>query len=182
MATILSIADIIEIGQVSTYLSANYTSKQALFGGSVIKTTPPVQIAFVTDALDWGNSGGAQTAESLRSTANYLYWLCGLFQLQAQNIINGPGGGSVTPIPGGGTLPSPYDYEVGASTPPLSNGESSVTLTSFIGYNIAFNRNNIPQSTVNLGGSYYSWNRTTGLFSISGAAVTGELFQIIPIG
>lgn len=182
MPTILTIPEIIEIGQASVYLSSNYASKESLFGGSVIKPTPPVQIAFVTDALDWGYSGGAQTAESLRSTANYLYWLCGLFQLQAQNIISGPGGGSVVPTPPSGTLPNPYDYEVGGATPPLSNGESSVVLTTFIGYNIAFIRNNIPQSTVNLGGSYYSWDRTTGTFTVSPAAITGELFQIIPIG
>jgi hypothetical protein len=164
------------------YLSANYTSKQALFGGSVIRPTPPVQIGFVTDALDWGYAGGAQTAASLRSTANYLYWLCGMFQLQAQNIISGSGGGSVSPNPPSGTLPNPFDYEVTGSSTPLANGESSVVLTTFIGYNIAFNRSNIPQSVVNTGASYYSWNRVTGAFQCFPAAVSGEIFQIIPIG
>jgi hypothetical protein len=182
VATILSISEIIEIGRASTYLSANYVSKQALFGGTVIKPTPPVQIAFVTDALDWGNSGGAQTEASLRSTANYLYWLCGLFQLQAQRIISGAGGGSVSPTPSGGALPNPYDFEVTVDSEPLADGEGSVTLSAFIGYNIAFNRGQVPQSTVDVGGSYYSWNRTTGLFTCTPTAVLGELFQIIPIG
>lgn len=180
MAAILTIPEIIEIGKVTTYLSPNYTSKRALFGGSVIKPTPPVQIAFVTDGLEWGYLGGAQTSASLRSTANYLYWLCGQFQLEAQNIINGPGGGSVIPPSPSTTTPNPYDFEVTPSSTPLADGESSVTLSSFIGYNVDFYRNGIAQNTTNIGASYYSWNKVTGLFEIFGAAITGEVFRIVP--
>lgn len=182
MASLLTIPDTIEVGEVSTYLSANYTSKQALFGGSVIKPTPPIQILQVTDGLNWGNAGGAETAQSLRQVANYLYWLCGLFQLQAQNIISGPGGGSVSPFPPSGTLPNPYDFEVTSISTPFADGQSSATLTDFVGYNVIFARNNIPQSTVNLGSSYYSWNRSNGQMQVFPAATTGELFTITPIG
>jgi hypothetical protein len=183
VATILSISEIIEIGRASTYLSANYVSKQALFGGTVIKPTPPVQIAFVTDALDWGNSGGAQTEASLRSTANYLYWLCGLFQLQAQRIISGPGGGSVTPTPSGGALPNPYDFIVSGSSF-IAEGVSTINIPLFIGYNVSFDRGGQPQYTTDPGngGSFFSWNRVTGDFSISPAAFEGEQFRITPIG
>lgn len=185
MPTILTIAEIIALGRASTYLSANYTSKQTLYGGNLTKNVPPVQIAFVTDALDWGNSGGAQTAASLRSTANYLYWLCGQFQLQAQNIISGPGGGSVVPTPSYGALPMPYDWEVGAATSasePLKDGDSSVILSLYIGYNIQFSRGGLVQNTTSAGGgSFYSWDRTTGLFTASPAVALTELLRIVPI-
>lgn len=182
MATILPVDEIIEIGDASTYLSANYVGKQALFGGTVIKPTPPVQIAWVTDALRWGYDGGAQTTASLRSTANYLYWLCGLFQLQAQNIIDG-GGGSVTPTPSGGALPNPLDFIVAASDTPIIDGQSTVTISQFIGYNVELTRDVYPQYTTNPGdgSTYYSWNRLTGeLVLFNGAAYTGERFRIFP--
>lgn len=183
MPTILSIPDIIEIGRASTYLSYNYTAKQSLFGGSVIKPTPPVQIAFMTDALEWGYDGGAQTDASLRTTANYLYWLCGLFQLQAQNIISGSGGGSVTPTPSGGTLPNVLDFIVSGSSF-ISTGVSSISIPQFIGYNISFDRGGQPQYTTDPGdgGSFFGWDRVTGLFTLFPAALDGEQFRITPIG
>jgi hypothetical protein len=191
MPTILSISDIIEIGDVSTYKSANYTSKKLLFGGSIIKPQPPVQIAYITDALRWAVDGGAESDANNRAMANYLYWLCGLFQLEAQAIINGAGGGSVVPTPSSASLPNPYDFEVAASTSssaPLADGESSVTLDGtngtrdYRGFNLAFNRGGIPQSTTTALGSYYTWNRTTGQFTCTPAATLSEVFQLIPIG
>lgn len=189
MATILSVAGIIELGRVSTYLSANYVSKQGLFGGTVIKPTPPTQLAWVTDALDWGYLGGAQTSDSLRSTANYLYWLCGRFQLEAQQITDGDGGGSVTPTPAGGSLVNPLDWEVGTTATgiaPLADGESSVVLDGtngmpdFRGYNIEFSRGAQVQITTTSSGVYYTWNRVTGAFSCTPAAFLGENFRILP--
>jgi len=181
MSTILSVPEIIEIGRVSTYLSANYTESKKLFGGSVIKPVPPVQISFVTDALDWGNSGGAQSQQSLRQVANYLYWLCGLFQLQAQYIISGPGGGSVTPSTPTGTLPNPLDFEVSESSF-IADGESSVEIPEYIGYNLIFVRGGVDQNTTNIGGSYFLWNRNTGTFTCFPAAFSGELFRLVPVG
>lgn len=184
MPTILTIPDIIELGDVTTYLSANYVSKKSLFGGSVIKPTPPVQILFVTDGLRWGNDGGAETAASLRSTANYLYWLCGTLQLQGQRIINGAGGGSVAPTPAGGTAPNPLDFEVTASSF-IADGVSSISIPQFIGYDVNFSRGGIVQNTTSLGdgSSYYAWNKFSGLFSIYPAAQAGspgDLFRIMP--
>lgn len=186
MPTILSIAEIIELGDVSTYLSANDTQKKSFFGGNIIQPVPPVQIAMVTDALRWGNESSVQTAATLRNIANYLYWLCGGYQLQAQNIISGPGGGSVVPTPSYGALPMPYDWEVGAATSataPLKAGDSSVILSLYIGYNIQFSRGGIVQNTTNQGGgaSFYSWDRTTGLFTASPAVALTELLRIVPI-
>jgi len=183
MATILPISDIIEIGRVSTYLSANYTQKKGLFGGTTIKPVPPVQIAWVTDALDWGNAGGAQTDQSLRQTANYAYWLYGLFQLQAQNIIYGPGGGSVVPTPSGGGTPNDLDFIV-SSTSLIATGGTSLYIPQFIGYQVDFARGGMTQYTTPQpgGGAYYGWDSVTGWFYLLGdnsAATEGEAFRIM---
>ncbi len=181
MPTILTIPEIIELGDVSTYLSANYTSKQQLFGGNITKPVPPVQIQFVTDALRWAYDGGAQTAASLRSTANYLYWLCGMFQLQAQNIINGPGGGTVIPITPG-TSPNPIDFIVSGSSLIPTSG-TTVNIPQFIGYNVDFARGGVEQYTTPPGDGtgYYNWNKVTGDFTlIDGPAIDGERFRLSP--
>lgn len=101
---IATIQQAIDRGRVSTYLAANYNANGALFGARLAPNSP-VTIALVTDALDWGNMGGAQSAQSLREVANYLVWLTGMFGQQAEAIISGGGGGSV--IPGGGEVPTP---------------------------------------------------------------------------
>ena len=116
---------------------------------------------------------------SARGVANYLYWLCGKFALEGQYIITGTGGGSVVPINPGAT-PNPIEFEVSLSGSYIIDGQSTVTITSFIGYNLLFVRNNVPQSIINTGASYFSWNKTTGVFTCSPAAVTGELFQLYP--
>jgi len=113
-----------------------------------------------------------------RGVANYLYWLCGKFALEGQFIITGTGGGSVVPINPGAT-PNPIEFEVSGSSF-MVNGQSTVTIPTFIGYNLLFVRNNVPQSIINTGASYFSWNKTTGIFTCNPAAVTGELFQLYP--
>src|SRR5687768_10647999 len=110
MPVLLDIPDIIEIGDVSGPLSALYTSKKSLFGGSVIRPVPPIQIAIITDILRWGYDGGAQTDATIREIGNYAYWMYGKFGLGAQNIISGPGGGSVVPTPSGGGQPNDLDF------------------------------------------------------------------------
>lgn len=75
------------------------------------------------------------------------------------------------------TAPTPIEFIV-SSTSFIPNGNSSVTITAFIGYNLFFIRDHIPQSTVNDGGTYYSWNKDTGGFTCYDAAFTGQLFQL----
>lgn len=116
--------------------------------------------------------------QNARGVANYLYWLCGKFALDAQYIITGTGGGSVVPINPGAT-PNPIEFEVTINSF-IPEGGSTVTIPSFAGYNLLFVRNNIPQSTVDLGGSYYTWVKSSGLFTCYGPAVGGELFQLYP--
>jgi hypothetical protein len=125
-------------------------------------------------------SGGVTAYQNptARGVANYLYWLCGRFALEGQYIITGTGGGSVVPINPGAT-PNPIEFEVDNNSF-ITNGQSSVSIPTFIGYNLLFVRNNVPQSIVDMGGSYFSWNKVTGQFTCSPAATTGELFQLYP--
>jgi len=153
--------------------------RAALYGGTNIKPIPPVQIAFVTDALRWGNDGGAETAASLRSTANYLYWMCGKFQLEAQYIISGAGGGSVSPT--SGTTLNQLNFTVAASGTTLIDGQSTVTLTDFIGYNLLVNKNGTPLAQITTAPVYYTWNKTTGLLTVVPAAFLGDEFQITAV-
>lgn len=196
MPTLLTIPEIIEVGKVSTYLSLNYVSKKALFGNSVINPIPPNLITMSWYALEWGYDGnsGAQTDASLRQTGNYCYWLYGKFQLQAQRIINGAGGGgSVIPTPSGGSLPNPYDWIVGTITTadaPLKEGDTTITFDGtngtrdFRGYNINFFRSGLTEYTTNPtdGTTHYSWNRVTGEFTLlNGAAQLTERMRITPV-
>lgn len=96
MAAIPTIAETVDIGRVSTYLAVNYNARGRLFGGN-LNPVSEVQIAMYTDALDWATEG-AQTDATIRNIANYLFWLCGMFAVQAISIIAGSGGGSVTPV------------------------------------------------------------------------------------
>lgn len=177
MASQQTIAETILIGDLSVGYSANYQSLGVLFGQR-LATTAPTTIAIVTDALRWQNEGDS-TDDTLRGVANYLYWLTGRFGLQAQYALGGGGG---TVVPGGVvSVPIPLQFIVDASTSFMIDGQSSVTISGFIGYNLLFTRGGIPQSTVVTEPTYYTWNKTTGLFTINIAAVTGELFQIYAI-
>lgn len=99
----LTIPQIIQIGDVTVYLAANDNAKGNLFGQRIASPVSPVLVEQVTDALRWRYDGNP-TDTTLRGTANYLFWLCGLYNLQAQAIIGGSGGGTVIPItPGTGS-------------------------------------------------------------------------------
>ncbi len=176
----LTVSEKISIAKISQYIAGNEIEKAGYYGGGedlrlerkLYVVRKNVEYVYNLDP----------TNETLVSTSNYMYALCGKWGLAAQNKING--GGSVAPVTPR-PIPEPYDWEVGEETSslaPLAAGDSSVTLESFIGFNIEFTRGNLTQNTTSLddGTSYYSWNRVTGLFTISPAASLGELMRILP--
>lgn len=184
MSALLTIPEIITVGDVSIYFSGNDNASGVLFGKRLSSPKSPVEIAALTDALRWQyedllTNNDVSQDDTLRGTANYLVWMCGRYGLQAQGIIAGSGGGSVIPVPM--AAPLPYQFIVDASTSFIIDGASSKTISLFVGYNLLFTRGGIAQSTVSTESSYYSWDKTTGLFSITPAAVTSELFQIYAI-
>lgn len=153
--------------------------KKSLTGSSV---DPDLyrKIYIERTSLEWQLSQNPTDSDNiLVGQTNYVYDLCFPYMLEAQSI-SGSGGLVIDPVTSG--FPDPYDFVVAASSTPIKDGDSSVTLSNFIGLNIIFNRSNVPQSTIDTGGSYYSWVKSTGLFTCFPAAVTGELFQIIPVG
>lgn len=122
-------------------------------------------------------------SENLYAMGNYLLTLCGRYLFQAQSAT--VGGGTVTPIVPS-DAPDPYIFEVDNSTTLFTTGSSSAILpASWSGYNVLLFRGTILQSTVNTGGTYYSWDSSTRTLvllpsGVSGQATLGELFQIYP--
>lgn len=171
-----TVPQIIQIAKISQYLAAQDVSKGVLFGQRVAPSTPIV-LYCERKAVEWLYDLDP-TSDTLTLTANYLYSLCRGYNLKAQSITGG-GGSIVPPVPA--TQPLPLQFIVAASGTTMIDGQTSVTLTSFIGYNLLFSRGGIPQSTVATEPSYYSWDRSAGILTISPQAFTGELFQIYPV-
>lgn len=179
MSALLSISDTILIGRVSIYLSSINNSKGVLFGRRLSSPYSPVQISTVTDALRFQYDGDPTDA-TLRGVADYLIWMCGSYGLQAQYIISGSGGGTV--VPGGSTRPLPLDFIVSASSV-FATGSTGGTIPQFSGWNLDFDRNNIPQNTTDRGdgSSFYNWNRDTATVTFTPALQADELVRLTPV-
>lgn len=168
-------ATILNNAPIACVLAGNDISKGQLFGSKLDPQLPQKIYATYTIIkkiydIDPDYSGMTQCCL-------YLWELMGKYGIGAMAYTGG--GGSISPITPD-TMPDPYQFEVSASSF-IVTGQSSKTISNFIGYNLIFVRNNIPQSTVDNGGSYYSWDRITGLFTCSPAAQATELFQLYPI-
>jgi hypothetical protein len=176
MAT-LTVAQKIAIADISEYLATVAIEKGGLWAKG-IDIELPSKIRNIKDSIEYRyNSDPSDT--TLTSTSNYLYALCGKFALQAQAVLPAPGtiSGIIAP-----TTPSPYQFTVDASTSFIIDGQSSKTITAFIGYNLLFTRGNLTQNTMNDGiSSYYSWVKATGSFVMYPAAATGEVIGLFPI-
>lgn len=91
-----TVSEIIEIAQVSQYLSANAIRRGGLYSSGIDKRLPrllymvrkTVELRYEQDSSD----------DTLPKTSSYLYALCGKFSLEAQRLLNIGGGGSVSPI------------------------------------------------------------------------------------
>ena len=172
----LTVPQVIAIAKISQYLCLVDIKKSGLNGGG-IELDLPHKLRIVREDIEYQYNLDS-TNDTLVTTSEYLYALCGKYALYAQNITGG--GGIIAPT-SGGTAPLPLQFIVAASGTTFIDGQISVTLTNFIGYNLLFSRGGIPQSTVTTEPTYYSWNRNSGLLTLNIAAITGELFQIYPV-
>ena len=172
----LTVAQILDIAKISQYIATIDIEKGKFMGKRVVPDTPQI-LYNERKAVEWlYNIDPADT--SLTQTSNYLYSLCRGYNLQAQQIAGT--GGTITPV-NPSQIPNPYDFEVTASSL-IPDGANSAVISAFIGFNLLFVRNGIPQSTLNIGGnSYFSWNKTLGIITISPAAYSGEQFQLYPV-
>lgn len=170
----------INIEKVSQYLNAEAIAKGSLFGAKKSPTSPVV-LYMERKGIEY-IYGLDPTESTLRLNGDYLYGLCKKNK-QASYILNQGSGGSISPAVPGSI--QPYEFTVDSTTF-IATGDSSKTFpTSWRGVNILFIRNHAPQSTINEGGTYFSWNSSTRLFTLlpsggGGQAIAGELFQIYP--
>lgn len=171
-----SASEVIQYANTALYLASNALANGSLFS-PIIDPELPKKIYMEKKALEWMYDLDP-TNDSLPVVSRYVYTLLGKYGTQARQISGG-GGGSVTPSTPNIT-PAPYMFIVSASSF-ITTGESTKVITAFIGYNLLFVRAGIPQATVNEGGTYYSWQSSTGTFTCVGAADAGELFQIYAI-
>ena len=172
----LTVAQILDIARLSQALATLDIAKGQAFGKRVVPETP--QILYTErKAVEWMyNIDPANT--SLTLTSNYLYSLCRGYNLQAQNISGTAG--VITPVDPS-QIPNPYDFVVTGSSL-IPTGGNSVILPAFIGFNVLLVRNGLPQSMLNVSGnSYFSWNKSLGLLTLSPAVYDGEQIQIYPV-
>ena len=172
----MTVTQIMDIWPIAMYLSANDIQNRRSNSGAV-DITLPQKIYSIGTAVQRIYDAGS-TDDTLPQTARYLYALCGKYGLQASVVTQTAG--SVSPATPNVPI-VPYQFNVAASGNLINEGESSVIITSFIGFNLLFVRNGIPQTTLTTESSYYSWNKETGLFTISPGAILTELFQIYAI-
>ena len=172
----LTITQILDFAKISQYIATIDIESGKFYGRRVVPETPQVLYNERKAVEYWYNL--SPNDPSLIETSNYLYSLCRGYNLQAQQIAGT--GGVITPvIPS--QIPNPLIFEVSPTTV-VPSGATSATITGFIGFNVLFVRNGIPQSTLNINGdSYFSWSKNLGLLTIHPAAITGEVFQIYPI-
>ena len=178
MSTTLPVTTILQCGKVAQYLASNDIAKQnGLFNGA-LNPMLPILIYMERSIVQWQYDINP-TDTTLTESANYLWQLYGKYGKAALNIVvNGSTGGGV--IPSSGTAPTPLQFVVSGSSI-IPAGSSSVTIASFIGFNLLFSRGGVNQTTIDTEQSYYTWNRTTGAFSCYPSAFTDEVFQLFPI-
>jgi hypothetical protein len=174
----LTVAQKLNIASISEYIITNAIAKGGLYAGGIdldlpqkiynIRTT--IQYLYEADPSD----------DSLQATTNYLYAMCGKFGLAAQAVLQIAG--TIAGTSGAAAAPNPYQFTVAASGTFLVDGDTSKTITAFIGYNLLYIRNGITQYTVNDGsGSYYSWTKATGSFTTTPAVATTEIIGLFAV-
>lgn len=171
----MTIPQIITRARISEYLSATSIVKSGLWGGGTPNYLPNLirEVRITVQRMYALNPDET----NLLKIANYLYALCGGFGITAAHISGS--GGTVAPSVPASFTPIP-DFFVDGTTY-IITGQSTKVISGYVGYGMNFIRNGVPQSTANAGdgSSYFSWNKTTGVFICTPVAVETELFQLI---
>lgn len=165
-----TVSQILNIAKISEYLFVARIEKGGLYAGGIDAKRPEL-IYNLRKSIEYIYNLDP-TDESLVPTSNYLLSIC---DISAASVISASG---TIASQNALNTPSPYIFTVDASTSFIIDGQSTKTITSFIGYNVLFSRGGIIQTDLNTEPSYFNWNKTSGLFSISPQAFTGEVFAI----
>ena len=164
----------IDIGNASSIYFSNEIDSGTLKGG-YIDERDRNSIYLVRQGLEWLYELDP-THEDLDLIGNYLIAICRHGARAEANIV---GGGS-TPTIELASRPERIEFYVSSSSL-IPTGGLSVTLPeSWQGFNLSFDRGNVPQSSLNTEPSYFTWDRDTRLFTCFPAANLGDLFALIP--
>lgn len=180
----MTIQNILNIADASCIYTSNEISGGNRQGGLIDLKLPALTYA-LRQGLEWLYDLDPAN-EDLTPIGNYLFSIL-KFAAKAENSI--VGGGSVPSVSPSSPLAEPIDWIVSGTASaiaPLANGDATVTfdgtggMPDLRGYNIQFARGGATQYTTNPGDgtTYFSWNRSTGVFSVSQAASTGEQMRI----
>lgn len=124
---------IIEIAKISEFLCANELAKKGLYSGGIDGKLSR-QIYETRKNVEWlYDLNSADT--SLVQTGNYLFSLCGKYQLKALSIMNTNSGGIVVPSSPTGYIYTALSFVVTATPTDgqPTNGENTFQFNQFIG-------------------------------------------------
>lgn len=171
----LTIQQKIDIGNASSIFTSNELSGGKLHGGTIDKKLPTL-IYLVRQGLEWLYELDP-THEDLVPISNYLIAIC---RHSARAELAIVGGGS-TPTISGVSAPAQLNFTVAASGTTLIDGQSTVTLTQFIGYNLVVVKSGTGLTQITTAPVYYTWDKVAGLLTVVPAAFLGDEFQITPV-
>jgi len=140
---VLSIADILDIANISEFLAVCDIERGGLYGGGM-DIELPRKIYIVKQNVQWLYDLDPDNT-TLRFTANYLYALCNRYVLQAQNISGG--GGSISPVNPSFGITFEYLIEVNGGVPDFTNA-TDYDDPRIIGHNLVIFWNDIPRFLV----------------------------------
>ena len=129
----LTIPQIIEVGKISQYLSANKNAKTVVVNyGKLPQNNLPLMIKIVREDIEY-MFNNTPTNTTLFGNANYLYSLCGGYAVEAEYIMGLNNGGSpLTPLVPGSL--ANIQFTVGVGDAP-ANGSTEYVNTALANNN-----------------------------------------------
>lgn len=169
-----TISQILNIAKISEYLYVSKIKKGGLNGGGIDLTRPQL-IYNIRKAVEYQYNLDPST-NGLTATSNYLLSIC---DLAAAYIVTDTG--TVASQSGSTSAPSPQIFQVAASGTFMIDGQTTKSISGYIGWNLIFTRGGVTQSTVLTEPTFYIWDKVSGILICTPQAYTGEQFGIYPI-
>lgn len=165
MSALPTIQETIDLGNASLPYSLSDFYKGALYNRSVATQKSCVEIAMFTDILEW-QYNALPSDSTLRGTANYLIWLCGMFGMQAKNSS---GGGSVIPInPNQPTNTFPLYIFGGVNGSNFESDGVSYNNPAIVGFQLAIYPDQYSSNFLLAGSDTFSYTSTGIIINIAG--------------
>ena len=172
----LTVAEKIDIGKTSAYLVGEELDNGDIHS-DILNEKQRILLRIVTDTIETQYNIDPSDS-TLEKTSNYLLRLC-KFKDKAQEDIASGGSGSIPTTPPS-TL-NQLNFTVAASGTTLIDGQSSTTISEFIGFNIVVVKNGTGLTQNITAPVRYTWVKSTGLLTVVPAAFLGDEFQITAV-